>query len=125
MTKSNPFYALSASAMLLGCWLLSKALHLQPGQLKGLLTLLFVLQVYEGLLVALGAFLVRSRRAPRDGIVVLLIESIFLMDATLLASECVSIDLTVGSLTAVGLAALALLKIAWVRSVAPDLLSKK
>ena len=62
--KSNPFYALSASAMLLGCWLLSEALHLQAGQLGGLLTLMLVLQLYEGLLVGLGAFLVRTGRAP-------------------------------------------------------------
>lgn len=38
--KTNPFYALSVSAMLLGCWLLSEALHLQAGQLGGLLLLM-------------------------------------------------------------------------------------
>ena len=61
--KSNPFYALSASAMLLGCWLLSEALHLQAGQLGGLLLLMAVLQLYEGLLVGLGD-LARAHR-PR------------------------------------------------------------
>ena len=29
MTKSNPFYALSACAMLLGCWMLTDALLLE------------------------------------------------------------------------------------------------
>ena len=77
--KSNPFYALSASAMLLGCWLLSEALHLQAGQLGGLLTPHPVLQLYEGLLVGLGSFLVRTGRAPRDGVTVLVLESVFLM----------------------------------------------
>ena len=64
--KSNPFYALSASAMLLGCWLLSVALPLQAGgPLGGLLLLMAVVQLYEGLLVGLGAFLVRTA-APRE-----------------------------------------------------------
>jgi hypothetical protein len=125
MIQSNPFYAASASAMLLGCWLLSQALALQAGQLRGLLVLMLVLQVYEALLVGLGAYLVRSRRAPRDGLVVLVIESVFLMDATLLAAECVTTDLGVGSLVATTTAALAAVKLHWVRRAAPDLLSRK
>jgi hypothetical protein len=58
--KSNPFYALSASAMPLGCYLLGEALQLEAGKLRGLLVLIAVLQLYELLLVGLGAFLVRS-----------------------------------------------------------------
>ena len=118
MTQSNPFYAASASAMLLGCWLLSEALHLQAGQLKGLLLLMLVLQVYEALLVGLGAYLVRSKRAPRDGLVVLMIESVFLMDSTLLSAECVTTDLRAGTLAAITAAALAVLKLQWVRRAA-------
>jgi hypothetical protein len=110
--------------MLLGCWLLSQALELSAGQLRGLLILMVVLQVYEALLIGLGAFLVRSGRAPRDGIVVLAIESVFLMDATLLSAECVTTDPGVGSLVAMTTAALALLKLQWVRRAAPDLLPK-
>ena len=123
--KSNPFYALSASAMLLGCWLLSEALHLQAGQLGGLLTLMLVLQLYEGLLVGLGAFLVRAGRAPRDGVTVLVLESVFLMDAPLLAGECVTADAGVGTAVAFGLAALAAVKLAWVRRACPGLLSAR
>ena len=125
MMKSNPFYALSASAMLLGCWLLSEALELQAGQLQSLLVLMFVLQVYEALLVGLGAFLLPTKRAPRDGHVVLMIGSVFLMDATLLSTECVIGDPAVGSLVAIVTAALAVLKLQWVRRAAPDLLPKK
>jgi hypothetical protein len=125
MTKSNPFYALSACAMLLGCWLLSEALHLEAGHLGGLLVLMLVLQLYEGLLVGLGAYLVRSGRARRDGLVVLLIESFFLMDATLLSAECVTADLKAGTAVAAGLGVLAVLKLAWVRGAAPALLSRK
>ena len=123
-TRNTVVYSLSACAMLLGCWLLSKALQLQAGQLLGLLTLMFVLQLYEGLLVGLGAFLVRSGRAPHDGLVVLAIESIFLMDATLLSAECVSADLVAGTLVAFATAVLVVLKLVWVRWAAPELLSK-
>jgi len=124
--KSNPFYALSASAMLLGCWLLSVALPLQAaGPLGGLLLLMAVVQLYEGLLVGLGAFLVRTGRAPRDGVTVLVLESLFLMDAPLLAVECVTANAGVGTAVALGLAALAAAKLAWVRQSAPDLLSSR
>lgn len=123
--KSNPFYAASASAMLLGCWLLSQALELQAGRLHGLLLLMLVLQVYEAVLVGLGAFLVRSGRAPRDGLVVLVIESVFLMDATLLSAECVTTDLRVGTLVATTTAVLAVLKLHWVWRAAPQLLPRK
>ncbi len=121
--KSNPFYALSSCAMLLGCWLLGEALHLEAGQVGGLLALVAVLQLYEGLLVGLGTFLVRSGRAPRDGVVVLVLESVFLADATLLAAECVTADARVGTGVVVALAALALAKLAWVRRAAPGVLS--
>jgi hypothetical protein len=123
--KSNPFYALSASAMLLGCWLLGEALRLQAGQLGGLLTLVFVLQLYEGLLVGLGAFLVRTGRAPRDGVTVLALESVFLMDAPLLAAECATADPRVGVGMSVLLLALAVAKLAWVRRSVPGLLSAR
>jgi hypothetical protein len=123
--KTNPFYALSVSAMLLGCWLLSEALHLQAGQLGGLLLLMTVLQLYEGLLVGLGTFLVRTGRAPRDGVTVLLLESLFLMDAPLLAAECVTADAPVGTTVAVATFALAVAKLAWVRRAAPGLLSMR
>jgi hypothetical protein len=123
--NSNPFYALSAFAMLLGCWLLSEALHLQAGHLASLLVLMAVLQLYEGLLVGLGAFLVGTGRGPRDGLTVLLLESVFLMDAPLLVSECVTADAGVGTGVAVASAALAVAKLAWVRRAAPALLSMR
>jgi hypothetical protein len=123
--KSNPFYAVSASAMLLGCWLLGEALHLQAGQLGGLLVLMSVLQLYEGLLVGLGSFLVRTGRAPRDGVTVLVLESIFLMDAPLLAAECVTANARVGTGVACALAALAAAKLACVRRTTPELLTKR
>jgi hypothetical protein len=122
---TNPFYALSVSAMLLGCWLLSRALHLQAGQLGGLLALMAVLQLYEGLLVWLGTFLVRSGRARRDGLTILLMETLFLMDAPLLATECVTADPGAGTAVVLATFALAVLKLAWVRRAVPGLLSAR
>jgi hypothetical protein len=123
--KSNPFYALSASAMLLGCWLLSEALEIQAGQVASLVLLMAVLQVYEGILVVLGAFLVRSGRAPRDGRSVLGLEALFLMDATLLGAECVTADAGVGSMVCAVTVGLAVSKLAWVRRAVPGLLSER
>jgi hypothetical protein len=124
--RSNPFYALSASAMLLGCWLLAEALHIEAGRLSSLLLLMAVLQLYEGLLVGLGAFLVvRSGRASRDGVIVLALEAVFLMDATLLAAECVTASPRVGTAVAVALGALAAIKLAWARRAAPAILTAR
>ncbi len=123
--RSNPFYALSASAMLLGCWMLSEALHLQAGRLGGLLVLIGVLQLYEALLVGLGSFLVRSGRAPRDGVTVLVLESVFLMDAPLLAAECVTASSGIGTAVALVVAALAAAKLGWVRRATPDRLTRR
>ncbi len=120
--KKNPFYGMSAAAMLLGCYLLNHALELEPGRLGKLLVLIGVLQVYEGLLVALGVFLVATRRAPRDGINVLLLGTLFLLDATLLATECVTADLGIGAAIAVSLMGLAVAKLALVRRWLPGTL---
>ncbi len=90
--KRNPFYALSATAMLLGCHLVSTALDLHPGALQALLTLLGILLLYEILLVALGTFLVRSGRGPGDGITLLVFASVFVMDVTLLGAEVVTVS---------------------------------
>ncbi len=123
--KSNPFYALSASAMLLGCFMLSRALELEAGKLRGLLVLILVLQLYELLLVGFGTFLVRSGRAPRDGLVVLAIGSVFLLNATGLSAECVTADRRVGAFVTLAIAALGVLKLGWVRLKVPELLSDR
>ncbi|MCG6926019.1 MAG: hypothetical protein LJF30_11985 [Acidobacteria bacterium] len=120
--KKNPFYGMSAAAMLFGCYMVSQALRPEPGHLGKLLTLIGVLQVYEALLVALGVLLVATKRAPRDGVAVLLIETLFLMDATLLATECVTAEVGMGTVAAVVLAALVVAKLMAVRRFVPELL---
>ena len=120
--KSNPFYALSASAMLFGCWTLGQALELEAGKLRGLVILIVVLQLYELLLVGLGTFLVRTKRAPRDGLVVLVLASVFLMNVTGLSAECVTADTGVGGWATLAIAVLGAFKLWWVRRGAPELL---
>jgi hypothetical protein len=110
--------------MLFGCYMVNHALGIEPGRLGKLLTLMGVLQVYEGLLIALGVYLVATRRAPRDGVTVLMLETLFLLDATLLATECVTASSSVGSAVAVVLVGLAVGKLALVRHLLPDALPR-
>jgi hypothetical protein len=123
--KQNPFYGLSATAMLGGCYLLSHALKVVPGQLGKLLCVVAVLQLYEVLLALLGVFLLRTGRARRDGTMVLMLETLFLVDAPLLALECVTVDARAGTLLSLGLAALALGKLEIVQRALPGLVSRR
>jgi hypothetical protein len=122
--KKNPFYGMSAAAMLFGCYMVNHALDLEPGRVGKLLTLMAVLQVYEGLLIALGVYLVKTRRAPQDGVTVLALEALFLVDATLLAMECVTASPGVGAAVVVVLLGLAFGKLALVRHFLPDALPR-
>jgi hypothetical protein len=85
--KGRPFYVLSAAAMLAGCHLLSRALAIEASQLTGLLILMGVLQAYEWLLVGLGTRLLTRDVSSSDGAALLALETFFLLDATLLATD--------------------------------------
>ena len=120
LIKRVPFYQLSALSMLLGCYTLNNALALRPGQTGKLLFLLFTLNVYEGLLIGLGLFLVQKRGLLEDGRTLLLLEVLFLSDVTLLAGECFASSLSVGLLVSGAAFLLAVLKAVVVfRSLAP------
>ncbi len=111
VAKHNPFYLASAAMMLLGCYLLSRALALAPGETGKLVALIGVLNGYEGLLIGLALFLIVRRGLVRDGRMLLVLESAFLVDITLLASEVHAASHTGGALVAASLLALAVLKI--------------
>jgi hypothetical protein len=123
--KGNPFYFGSAAAMLAGCYILSQALALEPGHVAKLLVLMGVVQVYECLLVKAGLFLVTTKRAPKDGLTLLALESVFLLDATLLANECATADLWTGTIAALVTLALAGVKLMLVAREAPHVLSSR
>ena len=96
--EHNPFYLLSALSMLFGCYTLSHALRLEAGQSWKLLVLLGTLHVYEFLLIGLALFLIKQRALPRDGGILLRLEVLFLLDATLLNAEAFTADLANGAL---------------------------
>jgi hypothetical protein len=112
VARHNPFYLLSAFSMLLGCWILSRALALEPGHAGKLVVLIGVLNLYEAMLIGLALFLIVRRGLVRDGRMLLWVESVFLVDATFLGSELYASDLRLGGLLALGLFLLAGLKVA-------------
>jgi hypothetical protein len=109
--EHNPFYLLSALSMLVGCYTLADALALRPGQAGKLLLLLATLNVYEVLLIALALFLVRRLGLMRDGLILLLLEAPFLVDATFLNGEFFASDLRTGALVTAGALVLAAVKV--------------
>ena len=113
----NPFYLLSALSMLGGCYVLSQSLGLQPGHWKPLIVLIGVLQLYELLLIGLGAYLLGRAAVPRDGRTVLLLEVLFLVDATYLNSEMALADPWTAPFVAAAHLILAALKLIWIRRV--------
>ena len=111
VAEGSPLYLLSALSMLAGCYTLSHALALQPGQTGKLLVLLAALGAYEALVVGLGLFLIVRRRLERDGRMLLLLEVLFLVDATLLGGETFAADFRTGVLVSAALLVLALVKV--------------
>ena len=111
LAEGSPLYLLSALSMLAGCYTLSHALALQPGQTGKLLVLLAALGAYEALYVGLGLFLIVRRGLERDGRMLLLLEVLFLVDATLLGGETFAADFRTGVAVSVALLMLALVKV--------------
>lgn len=86
----NPCFLFSTLLMLLGCYLLNGAMDVRAGDAGKLFGLLGVINLYEVCIIALGLVLVRRRRsAGRDGMWLLLFETLFLVDGTFLIAETV------------------------------------
>ena len=115
--RCNPFYPLSALCMFAGCFAIIHAADLGPGQLPRLIGLLAVINLYEALLIGLGLLLARTGRSPRDGRFLLVIEVLFLVDATFLVSECASVNRTWGLAVAIATGVLAVAKLVVVTRV--------
>jgi len=73
--------------MLAGCFALSCALGIAPGQWKPLVALMGVLQVYEFVLLGLAVLLCRRVRMPGDARMAFLLGLLFVSDATYLNTE--------------------------------------
>ena len=102
----NPFYLLSAVLMLLGCLLLSNTMTWSPIALRKLLILIATLNVYELLLVGLGLYLIVKRTIASDGLMLLALEALFIVDVGFLNSELYQESLPVGLAVNLGLLAL-------------------
>ena len=96
LVRTNPFYLLSAMCMLGGCLALTNSLSWTSIGLERLLALVVTLNLYEGLLLALGLYLLAKRGIVRDGLMLLFLEVLFLVDAAFLNVEVFAIDLAVG-----------------------------
>jgi hypothetical protein len=107
----NPFYLLSAMCMLAGIFALNNALRWSPLPLKNILYLIATLNVYEGMLIALGIFLLR-RGLMRDAMTLLVIEAFFLVDAGFLNSEIFTLNFSAGLIVNAALLILATIKVA-------------
>ena len=85
--ERNPFYLLSVTSMLAGCYAMSRGLGETPGQWKPLVSLMGVLQIYELALLSLAVLLLRRVRLERDARMAFLLGLLFLVDATYLNTE--------------------------------------
>lgn len=94
--RNNPFYLLSAMCMLGGCLALTNSLSWTSIGLGRLLALVVTLNLYEGLLLALGLYLLARRNIVRDGLMLLFLEALFLVDAAFLNVEVFAVDFHVG-----------------------------
>src|SRR5689334_9951335 len=111
LVRHNPFYLLSAVCMLAGCLALTNSLSWTSIGMGRLLALVVTLNFYEALLLGLGLYLLARRGVVRDGLVLLVLEALFLVDAAFLNVEVFAVDLHVGLLTNLAVYALALTKL--------------
>ena len=112
--RHNPFYLLSAMCMLAGCLSLTNSLSWTSIGLGRLLALVVTLNVYEALLLGLGLFLLGRRGIVRDGLMLVFLEAMFLVDAAFLNVEVYAIDWSVGVITNAVVFVLAVAKLALV-----------
>ena len=107
----NPCYLLSAACMLLGCYLVNSALHTPAGDVRKLLAVLLVVNLYEACVILLARVLIRFPLVQRDAWIVLFVESLFLTDITFVSGVISTVDPASGLLINSALLALAALKI--------------
>jgi len=111
IAEHNPFYLISAACMLAGCLALTNSLSWSPIALRRLLMLIATLNVYEAALLGLGVVLIAKRGLRRDGRILLVLQAIFLVDATFLNAEIATMQLTLGAFINALLFALAMVKL--------------
>lgn len=89
--RHNLFYKVSALLMLVGCYLVMAPYLLAIRELPGLLKLLGAINVYEAAVIACCLFILRHEPKDNNGPLLLLVQSLFLLDGTFTANACFSI----------------------------------
>lgn len=112
LVRHNPFYFISAALMLLGCLLLINSLSWSSIRTERLLGLIFILQFYEGILIALGLYLLRCRKLEYDGGTLLVLSAFFMVDVTFLSGEIANAHRSIGLIVNLCLVLLAMAKLA-------------
>jgi hypothetical protein len=107
----NPFYILSGLCMLLGCYLLSDALHTSAGDIPRLLVVLAVVNLYEAMIIPLGLVLIRRPGFVRDGWMLLLLELLFLIDIVFTQGIIATVEARAGLLVGLAILAVSAIKI--------------
>jgi hypothetical protein len=115
LERNNVLYPASALLMLVGCFLISMPYLFEYRELGGLMVLLGVINVYEAMVIATFAFVMRRTTAhlptPKDAPMLLFVQLLFLMDASFTVNACISLRVGWGTLIAVASLALALAKV--------------
>lgn len=107
----NPFYLLSGACMLVGCYLLNLSLYDKAGNVRNLILLLGMVNVYELLLVILGLVLIRRARFVNDGRILLGLEALFLVDVTFTNGVISTVNANWGLLVGAAILLLAAIKL--------------
>ncbi|MFH1024981.1 MAG: hypothetical protein V1809_16495 [Planctomycetota bacterium] len=110
LSRHGVFYLLSAFLVLAGSYLIAIPCLFQYRELKGLLMLLGILNLYEAMVIMAFGYIVRREPSRREGSVLIGIELLFLLDATFTINACLPLDFWAGIGVLGGSLVLALIK---------------
>lgn len=106
----NPCFLLSAVCMLLGCRLLNDAVNARTGDVRGALSLIATINLYEFCLLGVAYLIRRSIGMRRDVGLLLVTLAIFMCDITFVTGDLSVARPGLGAAVAIGLTVLAVIK---------------
>ncbi|MEW6355167.1 MAG: hypothetical protein AB1696_02485 [Planctomycetota bacterium] len=111
LSRHNILYLLSAMLMLLGCYLISMPYLFRYREIGGLVVLLGIINVYEAMVILTCCFIIRRDASRPECAVLLLVELLFLFDATFTINACMPVHFSWGIAIATASLALVFLKL--------------
>ena len=112
LQRNNFFNLISALLMLIGCYIVCLPYLFEFKTLRGLIVLLTVINIYEAMVIGACAFMIRKRLDGNESALLLLVELLFLMDATYTVNGCLVVEFERGRFILAGSLAAAMVKIA-------------